>query len=858
MEYNFKQIEQSAQNRWKKEQAFRVKQTGKNKFYCLEMYPYPSGSSLHMGHLRNYTIGDILARYRRMKGDDVLYPMGFDAFGLPAENAAKTQGIHPAEYTKTSIDIITKQFNQAGISYDWSRSLASCDIDYYKWNQWFFLKLIKEGIAYRKKAPVNWCDKCNSVLANEQVEQGMCWRHEDTPVQIKHLEQWFLKITQYAQRLLDDLEHLDEWPENIKSMQRNWIGKSTGTTVHFQIENTDQTIPIFTTRVDTIYGVTFMVFAPEHPTVSELVRDTPQEQEVTQFVNTIMREDRTMREVTQKKGMFIGKYAIHPLTKQRIPIYIGNFVLMEYGGGCVMAVPAHDQRDYEFAKIHKIPIKRVITSDTMPSNQAYTGNGILVDSGEFSGMENTQAITAIQQHLESNSIGQKTTAFKLRDWLISRQRYWGTPIPVVYCDKCGMVPLQESDLPVILPNDIDLQHPGNPLCTSSSFATTPCPKCKGKARRETDTMDGFIDSCWYYLAYTTPDRSKQPFDKQVVDYWMPVDQYIGGAEHAVMHLLYARFFTKLLYDWGMVSCKEPFKRLLNQGIVYKDGAKMSKSKGNIVTQESIANTYGIDSARFFLMSIASPEKTIEWDDNGINGAFRSIKRIFALTQQSTKPHTPLMDSRMHSTIHQVSNHIDQFMYNLALVEIMKLVKYAEKECSTQCLETICKLIQPFCPHLAQGMWEQMGNSSLIALEPWPVYDPSRVNPVLEYEQEFIDQVLSDIERLKTKIGSSQVTLLLAPAWTYTFMEHIKQQLKHTYNPGEIIKNLLGHPQLKEHATQISKLVPQLLKNQTRIPLHIIPRQREKELLQSIATVTEHSDHPKAQQAMPGKPAIILS
>lgn len=873
-EDDFKDIQERAQQRWEEEEAFRVEEdSDKEKFYCLEMYPYPSGSSLHMGHLRNYTIGDATARYRRMNGFSVLYTMGYDAFGLPAENAAKKDGIHPREYTKKAIEIISSQFKEAGLSYDWSRTLASCDEDYYKWNQWFFLKMMEQGIAYRKQAPVNWCPECATVLANEQVEQGKCWRHGDTEVEVKQLEQWFFRITGYAQRLLDDIEKLDGWSERIKSMQRNWIGRSEGTQVDFPIEGTDEVIPIFTTRVDTIFGVTFMVYAPEHPRVMEMVKDTEYEKPVAAFIKKTVLQDRFTRESddTEKEGMFIGKYAINPLTGEKVPIYIGNFVLMEYGAGCVMAVPAHDQRDFEFAKKYEIPIKVVIKPDAFDldpkkMSRAFLDDGTLINSGAFDGTPNRMAIEDIQKYLEEKKIGKRVIQYKIRDWLISRQRYWGTPIPVVYCDKCGVVPIKEEDLPVKLPEDVEFKGKGNPLLSSASFLEVVCPSCGGKAQRETDTMDGFMDSCWYFLAYTTRDRSKQPFDRKKVDYWMPVDQYIGGAEHAVMHLLYARFFAKVLKDMGMIGFDEPFTRLFNQGIVYKDGSKMSKSTGNLVTQAAISKKYGIDTARYFLMSLASPEKTVEWDDNGVAGSFRALKRIYALLDVTSEINLDATTaSKMHQAIKSVSMHIESFSYNLALVDIMTFVKHLETldMVAKEAVETLAHLISPFCPHLAQGMWERLGHTDLIAHATWPVLDESKIDEKADAVEELKDQVMSDIARLKelTGIEPAKVTVVLADEWKYVFVAKLKEQLVSTYNPGEIMKAMMEEPTLKSHGKQISKLVPQLLKNQSRIPKVLLEREIERVALSSLEGIavveSDAIDGPKADQGMPGKPAIVL-
>ncbi|MEK6839620.1 MAG: leucine--tRNA ligase, partial [Nanoarchaeota archaeon] len=609
---NLLAIEKKWQKRWEEKKAFVVKDNPKEKkFYVLEMFPYPSGSGLHMGHAFNYTIGDIYARFKRMQGFNVLYPMGYDAFGLPAENAAIKEKTHPKPYTEKAINNFIKQQKSLGLSYDWTRMLKTCDPEYYKWNQFFFLKFLEKGLAYRKKASVNWCPKCTTVLANEQVHNGTCWRHTDTGVEEKQLEQWFFKITDYADELLKDIDTL-KWPERIKSMQKHWIGKSHGIDIWFKLENENKIISTFTTRCDTIYSVTFLAVAPESPLIKELTSGTKYEKEAQEFLNKIKKQslaDRT-NEAKEKEGFFTGKYAINPSNNRKIPIYIANFALM-YGSGVVMC-DAHDKRDFAFAKKYNIPLVFVISKDGKPQDamkakEAYIDNGLLFDSGKFSGMSNMEALPKIADWLEKEKYGKKTINFKLRDWLISRQRYWGTPIPVIYCDACGIVPVPEKDLPVLLPEKVTFGK-GNPLETNEQFVKVKCPTCKKPARRETDTMDTFVDSSWYYLRYADSKNNKMPFDKKIASYWMPVDQYIGGAEHATMHLIYARFFTKVLRDLGYVKIDEPFPKLFNQGMLHKDGFVMSKSRGNVVLPEQVSEQYGIDTARFFLVSLATPDK----------------------------------------------------------------------------------------------------------------------------------------------------------------------------------------------------------------------------------------------------------
>jgi len=591
---NYQEIEKKWQKEWEKEKIFEVNEDSKKpKFYCLSMYPYPSGSGLHMGHASNYTITDVYSRYKKMKGFNVLHPMGYDSFGLPAENAAIKNNSHPKIYTEKAIQNYIQQQKELGLSYDWSRMIYSHNPEYYKWNQWLFLQMFKKGLAYKKTAPVNWCEKCNTVLANEQVVNGKCWRHEDTEVEIKELNQWFFKTTDYAKQLLEGLDKLD-WSEEIKQMQKNWIGESEGAIVNFKLKDTNEDIPIFTTRIDTIYGVTFMVFAPEHPKVLELVKGTKYQEEVKEFTKKVLIQDKFTRtsEDVEKEGIFIGKYAINPLTNKEIPIYIGNFVVQDYGGGAVMAVPAHDQRDFEFAKKYDIPIEIVIQprgKELKNLEKAYTEEGILINSDKFNGLKNRKAIKDITKYLEKNKLGKKTIQYRLRDWLISRQRYWGTPIPILYCNKCGMIPEKEENLPIKLPEDAKFTTGGNPLESSKEYKNAICPKCKGIASRETDTMDTFIDSSWYFFRYTDPHNSKEMFSKENAEYWAPVDLYIGGREHATGHLIYFRFMTKVLKELGLTNLDEPVTKLFNQGMLSGPGGeKMSKSKGNVILPETIS------------------------------------------------------------------------------------------------------------------------------------------------------------------------------------------------------------------------------------------------------------------------------
>lgn len=600
-EYNFTDIEGKWQGFWEGCGLFHTNENSrKEKFYCLVMFPYPSGT-LHVGHGRNYIIGDVVARYKIMKGHNVLSAIGWDAFGLPAENAAMKGGIHPAIWTKDNIKTMKKQLHRWGVGYDWSREITSCDPDYYKWTQWIFVKLYENNLAYKKKAAVNWCPSCATVLANEQVVDGCCERC-DTPVRQRDLEQWFFRISQYAQKLLDDLSLLEGWPERVKTMQANWIGRSEGVRVDFTLEGSDKTVPCFTTRPDTLYGVTFISLAPEHPILQELISGTLQEKAVMDFAEKVRNQEMVERtaEGTEKEGMFTGKYVINPINHDKVPVWVANYVLMEYGTGAVMGVPAHDQRDFLFAKKYKLPIKIVIqpednklNADTM--KEAYVDGGIQVNSGSFNGLPNTEAINKITIHLEFKGLGAKAVTYRLRDWLISRQRYWGAPIPIIYCEECGTQTVPESQLPVILPEAVAFQQYGmSPLAEVNSFVNTVCPKCSGTARREIDTMDTFVDSSWYFLRYLSPKDDCQPFITKKVNKWLPVDQYIGGVEHAILHLLYSRFITKVLYDLGYINFKEPFRHLFTQGMIIKDGAKMSKSRGNVVSPDVLIDKYGAE------------------------------------------------------------------------------------------------------------------------------------------------------------------------------------------------------------------------------------------------------------------------
>lgn len=751
---DFGMIEKKWQKKWEEGKVFEVKEDRKKKkYYVLEMFPYPSGSGLHMGHAFNYSIGDIRARLKRMQGLNVLYPMGYDSFGLPAENAAIKEKIHPRKYTETAIKNFISQQKSLGLGYDWSKMLKTSSPDYYKWNQYFFLKFLENGLIYRKKASVNFCPKCDTVLANEQVHNGMCWRHMDTRVEIKQLEQWFIKITEYAEELLQDVDKLD-WSERIKTMQKNWIGKSEGTEITFKIN--EKPWKVFTTRPDTLFGVTFLVISAQHPELMQIVTEE-KKKDVEKFFKLFKSTKREDMDKLAKEGVFIGAYAIHPLTNEKIPVYAGNFVVAEYGSGMVMAVPAHDQRDFEFAKKYELPIKAVIFPENKKLNEkimqeAYEGAGKLVNSEGFNDLFSEEAKEHITKALEFKHLGKKTIQYKLRDWLISRQRYWGTPIPIIYCEKCGIVPVPEKDLPVVLPEKVKFEK-GNPLESNKEFVNIACPKCRGKARREIDTMDTFFDSSWYFLRYISNENKKEPFEKEKVEYWMPVDQYIGGAEHACMHLIYARFFTKALRDLGFIKINEPFIRLFNQGMLHKKGQVMSKSRGNVVLPEEVSKKYGIDTARFFLISIASPDKDIEWNDRGIEGSHRFIKKILNYFENiKIRESSKKTKHYINKAIKTITNDLEGFRYNFAAITLRELFENLDSEVSKSDVEILLKLLSPICPHIAEELWEKLEGKGFVSLAKWPEADESKIDEKLEEQEKALEKTLEDIKNIIRIVG----------------------------------------------------------------------------------------------------------
>jgi leucyl-tRNA synthetase len=823
MKYEPQVIEEKWQKKWEDEKSFKVKEDPqKKKYYLLEMFPYPSGK-IHIGHVRNYTIGDVVARYKRMKGFNVLHPIGWDSFGMPAENAAIEHKIHPAKWTNENIEHMKKQLKRMGFSYDWDREVSTCEPKYYKWEQLFFIWMYEKGLAYKKRSTVNFCTKCDTVLANEQVEGGQCWRC-GTEVTEKVLDQWFFKITAYIEELLDYCDKLPGWPERVMTMQKNWIGKSYGCEVDFPMADGNGAIKVFTTRQDTLFGATFMLVAAEHPLVTTLTKGKAIEKDVQTFVDKVKKQDKLMRtsEYYEKEGLFLDSYCLNPLTGGKMPIFAANFVLADYGTGCVMAVPTHDQRDFEFAKKFNLPLIVVIspkdrTLDPATMTEAYVDEGILVNSGQFNGMENTNVLEAIADFLEKEGKGKRTIQYRLRDWGISRQRYWGAPIPMITCAKCGIVPVDEKDLPVILPENIKLSSEGgSPLAASKEFVETTCPKCGGKASRETDTMDTFVESSWYFDRYCCPDCDTKPgLDRKKLDYWMPVDQYIGGIEHAILHLLYSRFYTKVLRDFGVIGVDEPFTNLLTQGMVCKetmkcqehgylfpeqaaDGKchicgkdviigkteKMSKSLKNVIDPDFLVKTYGADTARIFCLFAAPPEKDLEWSEQGVDGSFRFLSRLWRIVEEylddikKVEPLSGVMElggdlkalrRKTHQTIRKVTFDVeDRFHFNTAISAVMELVNtvYQIKRPGSEdqvalgavreALEAAIILLVPIVPHITEELWQLLGHQDLAANVPWPEFDSAIAS---EDEMTIVVQINGKLRsRMTVPVDESEETI----------------------------------------------------------------------------------------------------
>ena len=1066
------------QKKWADANIFKVSaDSKKKKFYCLEMFPYPSGY-IHIGHVRNYSLGDFFARYKRMQGFNVLYPMGFDAFGLPAENAAIKQGVEPKEYTEQNIKGIKEQMKLMGFSYDWSREISTHTEEYYKWNQWIFIKMFEKGLAYKKAGLINWCPSCQTVLANEQVIDGKCWRCK-SEVEPKPLDQWYLKIKHYAEELLQDINKLKNWPERVKTMQKNWIGKSEGTIIKFKIvpdkktkvilmhgkdtnpskkwypwlklkvkenntffiapilpnpkdpeidkwlyeldktkpdENSilighsrggvailrwlekqpknfkvkkiilvatnsghsekmnksennkgfftkegfdfekikshcndfvvlhsedDEWVPFsageenskaldskflkfnnkghfgkslpnqaipelldeifpcietFTTRIDTIYGITYLVIAPEHPLLLELIKGTEHENKVKDFIKKVSKESIIERtaEGKEKNGVFTGIYVTNPVNNEEVPLWVADYALVDYGSGIVMAVPTHDQRDFEFAKKYNLPLRVVINPndgyklDEKKMARAFVDDGILVNSDKFSGLRNRDAIPDIQKYLKENNGGYATIYYRLRDWFVSRQRYWGTPIPIIYCDKCGIVAEKLENLPIKLPTDITITGKGNPIATSKSFVECKCPKCGANAKRETDTIDTFFDSSWYYLRYIDPHNNKLPFDKDKVNYWMAVDQYIGGIEHAILHLLYSRFFTRVLRDLKLLDFDEPFNNLLTQGMVNKNGVKMSKSLGNTVDPIKLINKYGVDALRIFILFTSLPEKELEWSDFGIEGSYKFLHRIYAilesLTSENARKDNNIADkriiSKLNRTIKIVTNNIEELKPNIAIGALIEFVnsfyRYKEKpvnkEIVKEVIEKITLLISPFAPHLAEELWSKLGNNDFVSLAKWPQADDSLIDESAEFEEDYIREIINDINKVKEFANINtikNIKLFLSTNWKYDFVKLIKKQLEKTRDGSEIIKSIMA-TDLKKQGQNVTKLVPKILKDTSKLPVIKLNKAQEKAWLKenlehikaefncNIEIIDEESaKDSKASSAFPAKPAIKI-
>ncbi len=819
--YPHREIEKKWQEFWQKSKLMKMApSSAKPKFYCLMMFPYPS-ASLHVGHGRNYIIGDAVARFMKMRGYNVLAPMGWDAFGLPAENAAIKNNVHPKDSTANNIKKMKSQLYEWGVLYDWGREISSSNPDYYKWTQWLFLKLYHKGLTYKKEASVNWCPGCRTVLANEQVINGACERCA-SQVKQKKLKQWFFKITDYAQRLLDDLELLKEWPERVKIMQRNWIGRSEGSFIDFKVEGMNKTLSCFTTRPDTIFGATYMVLAPEHPFVGEIIKGSPEKVRINDFLEKIKGQSSFDRQFGQveKEGIFSGRYVINPVNNEKIPLWIANYVLFEYGTGAVMAVPAHDQRDFEFGNKYNLSLQVVIDDpgcdlEASSMSCAFEGEGELVNSARFNGTGSKEAKEEIALWMQKNNMGKKTINYKLRDWLISRQRYWGAPIPIVYCDKCGIVPVKEENLPVELPHSIEFRPSGvSPLQDNKDFINTACPACGGPARREVDTMDTFVDSSWYYLRFLSPDNAEKAFDVEMVNKWLPVDQYIGGVEHAILHLLYSRFITKVFCDMGFVGFKEPFERLFTQGMIIKDGAKMSKSKGNVVSPDKLIADYGADTVRVYTLFIGPPEKDAEWNDRAVEGAWRFLNKVWKTAGSLLKSAAPeIRDEKLIKRLKKKSNEVikkvtldmeGSFHFNTAISSIMELVNEIKSVMDKQAkidiesgysnegkkdyknlkaaVESTVILLSPFAPHITEELWQALGNKASIFEKKWPEYDE------LILKEGFIPVIIQINGKLRSKIelarGSDEASLKTAALND----EKIKSYLK-----GKEIKKIIVIP-----------------------------------------------------------------
>ncbi len=834
--YEPQKIEAKWQKRWEQARVFESDvDASKPKYYVLEMLPYPSGT-LHMGHMRNYTIGDVVARVKRMRGFNVLHPMGWDAFGLPAENAAIKNKTHPRIWTNKNIEEFQKTLRRFGFSYDWRREISTCEPEYYKWNQWFFLRMLEKGLAYRKKSRVNWCPKCCTVLANEQVVNGYCWRHEDTLVETREIEQWFLRTTAYAEQLLDDLKLLEGgWPDRVITMQRNWIGKSEGARVKFAVAEIScaEPIEVFTTRIDTIYGATALILAPTHPMLPKLLDGSPVQAEAEKKLARLKSMSVKAEDVAtaEKEGFFTGRFVVNPFSGEKLPIWVGNFVLLEYGTGAVMAVPAHDERDFEFCKKYNLPIRTVVTAELAkaappsglegrssmavpPPTEPFTDYGVSINSGEFSGLRTEVAKEKMAAFAGSKGFGKKETIFRLKDWGVSRQRYWGTPIPIIYCEKDGMVPVPDKDLPVVLPPNPNLTGEGaSPLATTPEFVNTTCPKCGGPARRETDTMDTFVDSSWYFYRYCDPHNANAPYDSAKVNYWFPIDQYIGGITHAILHLLYSRFWCKVMRDLGLIQHSEPTARLFTQGMVLKGGTAMSKSKGNVVGAHEMADKYGADTGRLYTLFAAPPEKDLEWSEESIDGAWRFLNRAYRLIERhasslrgtgasevgasgATEKEKRLL-RKAHQTLQRVTSDFEtRWHFNSAIALIMELTNeiYAQEPLEDgvrpgvqkEVLELLTLMLAPMTPHIAEEMWEMLGHSNGLSAAAWP---SANADLAKDDEVEVPVQVNGKLRgKLKVAAGAGQDELLKLALAEHVISQHIdgKRIVKVVYVPDKLL------------------------------------------------------------------------
>ncbi len=914
-------IEQKWQKRWEEENVHKTEMDEeREKYYVLEMFPYPSGS-MHMGHVRNYSLGDAFARYKRMQGYNVLYPMGWDSFGLPAENAAIDRDVSPGEWTMDCINDMRQQLKGFGFSYDWDREVTTCKPEYYRWDQWIFLKMLQEGLAYREEAEVNWCPGCETVLADEQVENGECWRC-DSVVKDKDMKQWKLGITEYSDQLLQDLEQLEGWPNKVRTMQREWIGKSEGANIRFPLKGSGE-LEVFTTRPDTIYGATYMVLAPEHELAEEIGE---QKEKVGEYIQQAKRKGAEEREEKTKEGVFTGRYAENPMTGEEIPIYVSEFVLTEYGTGAIMAVPAHDQRDWEFAQEHGIEIKPVIEpeEDHDFEQSAYEEDGEHFDSEEINGLKNEQSIQKIIDVLEEKGLGESDVSYKLRDWLISRQRYWGTPIPVVYCDECGTVPIPEEELPVELPEDVEFTETGNPVETSDKFIETECPGCGGNAERETDTMDTFINSSWYFLRYCSPDFEEAPFDEEKADYWMNVDQYIGGIEHAVMHLLYARFFTKFLRDQDMLDVDEPFERLLTLGMVnhpaYKcpehgwmypeqieDGdicgecgkevevetMKMSKSKNNVVDPLELTEEYGTDTARLFILRASHPEKELDWSSDGVEASKEMLERVDRLVRENKEMlgaeddgsdldlEDRIVSTRIERAKEEVTYRMDSYEFNLAINEIdrllTKLYWYRQRDPKpfifAHGVETLVKMLEPFAPHLAEDLWqEELGREGFLTNLEWPQPQEDKIDEEAEEVDKYFDRVSSDIREIRELVDGEpeEVKVIQSADWKYKAGEKIKVEIEDGKKDVGAIMNSVLDSDLKQYAQDVNQQVVDAVENPGKFTERFTGKETEEEALQQnkerwkeefdaeiVIESEESSSEEKSSRAEPGRPAIVM-